>query len=59
MSRTALRATQIAMGMSAALRDLTAPLKFDPFEMDEPVTHFSGGGYWHSEEAEQRRVERP
>ena len=57
MSRTVLRATKIAMGMSAALRDRRAPLKFDPFGMDEPVTHFSGGGY--SEEAEQPRVERP
>ena len=59
MSKTVLRATKIAMGMSAALRDLTAPLKFDPLGMDEPVTQFSGGGYRHSEEAGQRRVERP
>ena len=59
MSRKALRATKIAMGMSAVLRGLTAPLKFEPFGMDEPVTHFSGGGYRHSEEAEQRRLERP
>ena len=59
MSRTALRATRIAMGMSAALRNRTAPLKSDPFVKDEPVPHFSGGRYWHSEEAEQGRVERP
>ena len=41
MSRTAVRATQIAMGLSAVLRDLTTPLKFDPFQKDQPVRHFS------------------
>jgi len=58
MSRTAVRATKIAMGMSAVLRDLKTPPKSDPFGTDEPVTHFSGGGYWYTE-AEERSAERP
>ena len=55
MSKTSLRATRIAMGMSAVLRDLK-PLKLDPFEADEPEMQFPGSVYWHQRRERERRL---
>src|SRR5262249_39236630 len=58
MSRSTVRVTRIAMGMSAVLRDLTTPLRLDPFGGDDSMPQFSDGHYWYQEAAEDRRPER-